>query len=189
MRPIIKYLAFVLLTVNLYGQQVPVTSAPIDFWAEYGLVVDESVTSDMFLSNSPGAESTMDIQTILAISYLARHYSTHINITSAGRLPAYNPGSSKSKHLFPNPTAVDFRFLDQAAAEDFRRQLEVRAGPVFETLLQMGIRGFGMYSAGFFHIDARKNANMFIFESIYGPMSYNMWSDGTSYLNISTCRH
>jgi len=187
-----KTLFILLFPILLSSQIIEVDDRPIDMWDEYHLIISPRVTTDQFVSKSPDVEvSYIDIQLIAVISFLSSYYDSDIYITSAGRSALSNPGSSKSQHIYWR--AVDFRIANKKAAADFRKQITNKEGEVFESLLYMGIKGFGVYSQGFFHIDTRIFAEMFTFNSDYGPMNYNYWttfsSNYVNYNNSPICTH
>lgn len=106
----------------------------------------------------------LSTKTIAGIQYIRTAYNCPIKINSSYRHLQCNVdagGATYSMHVFSN--ALDFRFIGsgaEVAKAKFIRDIRLN-GTALQMLLNIGIRGFGSYPSGAFHIDSRlveKNA-------------------------------
>lgn len=75
-------------------------------------------------------------------------------------------GAKSSQHRFNN--AIDFQFTSRAGYHRYKDEI-MKEGCLFQTLLTIGISGFGGYSNSF-HIDTRDHGSR-----SFGPFKYSMW--------------
>lgn len=98
-------------------------------------------------------------QVVYGLQIIRDFYQCPIRITSNYRNATCNAVKAKatlSQHIQFN--AVDFVFIGNAAQKTnkvYTRDI-LRRGPLFKLLYSAGIRGYGSYDNGSFHIDCRK---------------------------------
>ncbi len=93
-----------------------------------------------------------------ALNFLWKYYGTAIEISARGgyRTQSCNAaagGAEKSQHLLGRAVDVNWKENETAIIAHLNNDIR-NEGIVFQSLLDLGIRGFGLYNT-FIHIDAR----------------------------------
>lgn len=119
-------------------------------------------------TDAPDSFELSDIS-LDGLQAIRTHYGIEVFVNSTGRSPYHNTavgGSKGSFHLFDildlDVEAIDWRFKDQNiegsagynASIDYYTQVKNKKGILYEKLVSIGIKGFGLYDS-FNHIDSR----------------------------------
>ena len=121
--------------------------------------ITRNFKSKEFASKCKDAVYTQKVDTRLAqaVQIIRNYYNVPVYINSTHRTEQCNifaGGALSSQHLF-QPTAVaDFSFKNATYLEDFNHQIRTE-GALFQMLLVVGVRGFGLYD-GHGHLDFRE---------------------------------
>lgn len=120
----------------------------------------------------------ISLNTVNALQYIRTKYECPIRVTSSYRDVNCNKsagptgGAEVSQHLFRN--ALDWKFTGPKAAAAQRAYFQdiMRKGPTLQSLLVLGIRGFGSYTHDNMlnHIDSRSG------------IAWNTWYKTTGYM-------
>lgn len=101
----------------------------------------------------------LSTKTIAGIQYIRTRYGCPVKILSSQRDVSCNymvGGSKYSQHIFSN--ALDFKFIGSGSSKAKKSYLyDVRNRTSnLQALLLIGVKGFGSYPSGSFHIDSRE---------------------------------
>ncbi len=113
-----------------------------------------------FFTKAPGVEvHDLDERLITAAQIIRDFYGVPCVITSSYRPSWYNSsigGVPGSQHI--RKRAIDITIKDTHAQADYGNQIATH-GDLYQQLISVGIRGFGLYDT-FLHIDTRESSAM-----------------------------
>ncbi len=101
----------------------------------------------------------LSVKTIAGIQFIRTQYNCPIKILSSLRDVScnyMNKGAKYSQHIFAN--GLDFKFVGKNAAKARKQYLaDIKSKNAnLNTLLLIGVKGFGSYPSGSFHVDSRE---------------------------------